>query len=241
MSTAFDEESAGFLDRLGMKVFKIPSGEVVNLPLLARIGAMRKPAILSTGMATLDEVDQAVRTLERSGCPSMAILQCVSNYPAAAEDANLRAMDTLAAAFGYPIGYSDHTLGQDVALASVARGASVLEKHFTLDRQMPGPDHRCSLEPNELKTLVAGVRRVEAALGNGRKMPAASETDTARAARRSLFICRSVAAGDILHADHFVALRPGDGVSPSVLDQIVGRRARHELPADHKLAWEDLA
>lgn len=241
MSTPFDEDSADFLDGLGMPVFKVPSGEVVNLPLLGQIGAKRKPVILSTGMSTLGEVERAVTTLEASGCAGLALLHCVSNYPANPEDVNLRAMDTLAAAFGHPVGYSDHTLGLAVALASVARGAAVLEKHFTLDRTLPGPDHRCSLEPDELSSLIRGVRTVEAALGSGRKAPAAAEADTARVARRSLFLRRAIDAGGVLEANHLIALRPGDGVSPAFLAQIVGRRTRRALPANHKLAWEDLA
>ncbi|HZT52548.1 MAG TPA: N-acetylneuraminate synthase [Stellaceae bacterium] len=241
LSSPFDEESVDFLDRLGVAAFKIPSGEVVNTPLLARIGAKRKPVILSTGMATLAEVEGAVTALAAAGCTEMAILQCVSNYPAEPADANLRAMDTLAAAFGRPVGYSDHTLGLEVALASVARGAAVLEKHFTLDKSLPGPDHRCSLEPAELRALMRGVRAVEAALGSGRKAPAAAEADVAAVARRSLFLRGAVAAGTMLEAGDLIALRPGDGIGPGLLPQIVGRRTRRALPAGHKLGWEDLA
>lgn len=239
LSTPFDYESADYLDTLGMTAFKIPSGELVNLPFLAHIGAKKKPAILSTGMGSLDEVKAAVTTLEKAGCPGMAILQCVSNYPAAARDANLRAMATLTQ-FGYPVGYSDHTMGVDVALASVALGATVLEKHFTLDRNMEGPDHRCSLEPHELNALVEGVRNVEASLGTGRKEPAAAEHDTAMVARRSLFLRQPVAAGAAIRSEDLEALRPGDGISPARFEEIVGRRVRHALPARHKLALKDL-
>jgi len=240
LSTPFDYESAAFLDQLGMTCVKIPSGELVNLPFLAHIGSQKKPVILSTGMGSLEEVRAAVFTLEKAGCPGMAILQCVSNYPAAAADANLRAMHTLAQ-FGYPTGYSDHTLGIEVALASVALGAAVLEKHFTLDKAMEGPDHRCSLGPDELKALVAGVRAVQSSLGTGRKEAAVAERDTAMAARRSLFLRQAVAAGAVLRAEDLEALRPGDGISPAKFEQILGRKARHSLPARHKLTMEDLS
>jgi N,N'-diacetyllegionaminate synthase len=240
LSTPFDYQSADFLDQLGMAAFKIPSGELTNLPFLAHIAAKRKPMILSTGMGTLEEVGQAVKTLEKAGAPGFAILHCVSNYPAAAADANLRAMQTLAQ-FGRPVGYSDHTMGIEVALASVALGATVLEKHFTLDRNMEGPDHRCSLEPGELMALVRGVQMVQSALGSGRKERAAAENDTAMVARRSLFLRNAVAQGAVLRAEDLEALRPGDGISPARFDDIVGRKALHALPARHKLALEDLA
>ena len=240
LSTPFDDDSVDFLDRLGMPIFKIASGEVTNLPSLSRIGARGKPVILSTGMASLEEVEQALRALRRFADPAICILQCVSNYPADAGDANLRAMDTMATAFGLPVGYSDHTLGIEVALAAVARGAAILEKHFTLDKTMPGPDHRCSLDPTELKALIAGVRRVEASLGSGRKEPAAAEADTARVARRSLFTSRAVTAGSTIEADDLVALRPGDGVSPALTDLVQGRRAKRNLSGGHKLSWEDV-
>jgi N-acetylneuraminate synthase/N,N'-diacetyllegionaminate synthase len=239
LSTPFDHDSADYLDALGMVAFKIPSGELINLPFLTHIGGKRKPVILSTGMGSLGEVRAAVTTLETAGCPSMAILQCVSNYPAAACDVNLRAMATLAQ-FGFPVGYSDHTLGLDVALASVALGATVLEKHFTLDRTMHGPDHRCSLEPGELRALVESVRNVEASLGTGRKEAAVAERDTAMVARRSLFLRQAIAAGSVIRAGDLEALRPGDGISPARFDEIVGRRVRHALPARHKLTVEDL-
>ena len=239
LSTPFDYESADFLDGLGMAGFKVPSGELVNLPFLAHIGAKKKPAILSTGMGSMEEVESAVAVLERSGCAELAILQCVSNYPAAAGDANLRAMQTLAQ-LGHCVGYSDHTMGIEVALASVALGAKVLEKHFTLDCDAEGPDHRCSLEPQELNALVEGVRNVEASLGDGRKKAASSERDTALAARRSLFVRQPLAAGATIRAEDLEALRPGDGLSPSRFYDVVGRRTRRALPARHKLTLDDL-
>jgi N,N'-diacetyllegionaminate synthase len=239
LSTPFDRDSADFLDQLGMACFKIPSGELSNLPFLSHLGAKQKPVILSTGMGSLQEVKAAVSTLEKAGCPGMVILQCVSNYPAAAADANLRAIHTLAQ-FGYPTGYSDHTMGVEVALASVALGAVIVEKHFTMDRNLAGPDHRCSLEPPELKALIAGIRIVEAALGTGRKEAAASERDTAMVARRSLFLRNSIAEGTVIRAEDLDALRPGDGISPALFEDIVGRKVRRALPAHHKLVIEDL-
>jgi N-acetylneuraminate synthase len=240
LSTPFDRDSADFLDGLGMVGFKIPSGELVNLPFLAHLGSKRKPAILSTGMGSMAEVEAAVRVLETSGCPGMAILQCVSNYPAAAADANLRAMATIAK-LGHPVGYSDHTMGLEVALASVALGASVLEKHFTLSRRDSGPDHRCSLEPDELTTLVSNIRNVEASLGSGRKEAVAAEQDTASVARRSLFLREAVEAGAEIAAENLEALRPGDGISPALFANVVGRKAKRPLSAWHKLTLEDLA
>lgn len=239
LSTPFDRESADFLDELGMTCFKIPSGELVNLPYLAHIGSKKKPAILSTGMGSLDEVKAAVATLEEAGCARMAILQCVSNYPAAASDANLRAMHTLAQ-FGYPTGYSDHTMGITVALASVALGATVVEKHFPIDRTMEGPDHRCSLEPDELAMLVTGIRTVEVSLGDGRKEAAAAEKDVALVARRSLFLRNAVKEGSAIRPEDLETLRPGDGISPARFKEIIGRKVRRTLPARHKLALEDL-
>lgn len=240
LSTPFDRRSADLLDALGMVAFKIPSGELTNMPLLAHIGAKKKTVILSTGMGTLEEVGQAVATLERAGAPGIAILHCVSNYPAAASDANLRAMQTMSK-FGYPVGYSDHTMGIEVALASAALGATIIEKHFTLDRNMAGPDHRCSLEPDELTKLVKAVRTVRSALGHGRKERAAAEEDTAMVARRSLFLRKAMSSGDTIGPDDLEALRPGDGISPAHFYDVVGRKLARALSAGHKLAPEDLA
>jgi len=240
LSTPFDHDSVDFLDGLNMAGFKIPSGELTNLPFLTHVAAKRRPMIVSTGMGTMEEVEAAVHTIEKEHVPGLAILHCVSNYPAAASDANLLAMHTLAK-IGYPVGYSDHTMGIDIALASVALGAAVLEKHFTLSRNMEGPDHRCSLEPNELNTLVKGVKLVQSALGSGRKERAAAENDTAIVARRSLFVRNAIAAGTAIRAQDLEALRPGDGISPTHFHEIVGRKARRALPARHKLAPEDLA
>ena len=241
LSTPFDRGSVDLLRELDVAAFKVPSGEVTNLALLRHVAAQGKPVILSTGMAYLEEVERAVATLVDSGASELAILHCVSNYPAADEDVNLRAMATMAAHFGVPVGYSDHTPGIEVSLAAAALGAAIIEKHFTLDRTLPGPDHRASLEPAELASMVSGIRRIEAALGNGIKRPCPAEEDTRRVARRSLFVDRGLAAGETIAPADIVALRPGGGIGAEELDRIVGRRTKREVAAGDMLAWDDLA
>ena len=241
MSTPFDEESADFLDELGVPGFKIASGEITNLPFLEHIARKGKPIILSTGMSYLSEVDEAVRFLRNTGCDELILLHCVSNYPAEPADANLRAMQTMAIAFQLPVGYSDHTLSTEVALAAVALGACVIEKHFTLDKGLPGPDHRASLEPNELNALVRGVRLVEQALGHGRKVPAASEDNTLRVVRRSLALRDDLEQGVIIEPSKVTAMRPAGGIPPNLLPLVVGRCTTRPLKAGTLLRWEDLA
>ena len=231
MSTPFDEESADLLDKLGVPVFKIGSGEITNWPFLEYVARKKKPIILSTGMSYLNEVDEAVRVIRDAGCGQLVLLHCVSNYPTDPTDANLRAMQTMATAFSVPVGYSDHTLGIEVALAAVALGACVIEKHFTLDRNLLGPDHRASLEPDELAALVRGIRTIEAALGHGRKVPAASEANTAAIARRSLVAVRDIPAGTVLTEELIAIRRPGTGLSPAVRPYLVGRTVRTTIPA----------
>ena len=231
LSTPFDQESADFLDGEGMEVIKIPSGEVTNLPLVQHLATKRRPILLSTGMCNLSDVDACVATLEQAGVRDLAILHCVSNYPADPADTNLRAMRTMETAFGYPVGYSDHTLGNEVSFAAVALGACVIEKHFTLDRNLPGPDHKASAEPGELKQLVDGIRTIESALGNGRKVPALSESNTAAVARRSLVAARPIPAGRVIEREDLTTLRPGTGLPPNMILQIVGMTARQEIPS----------
>ena len=238
LSTPFDEESADLLEDLGVSAFKIPSGEVTNSPLLAHVGRKGKPVILSTGMSTLEEVRAAVDTLRQAGAQDVVVLHCVSSYPADPADANLRAMATLAEAFHVPVGYSDHTPGIEVALAAVALGACVIEKHVTLDRTLPGPDHRASIEPGELVALIRGVRIVQSALGDGRKQPVPSEADTAAVARRSLVAIRDVPVGATLTDDVLAVLRPGTGLSPALRARVVGRIAKMHIPAGTPLTWE---
>jgi len=240
MSTPFDEESADLLDGLGVAVFKIPSGELTNLPLLTHVARKGRPMIVSTGMSTLEEVELAVRTMEESGNRAMILLHCVSSYPADPADANLRAMETLAETFQVPVGYSDHTPGIEVAIAAVARGACVIEKHFTLDRRLPGPDHRASLEPNGLTALVRGIRVVESALGHGRKEPAPSEADTAAIARKSLVAARDLARGTKLRREDIAIKRPGTGLQPALHSEVVGRVINQDVSADTLLSLEML-
>jgi N,N'-diacetyllegionaminate synthase len=240
ISTPFDEESADALDKLGVPLFKIPSGEVVNHPFLEHVARKGKPVVMSTGMCYLSEVDEAVRVIKRTGNNQLILLHCLSNYPADAADVNLRAMATLQMAFGLPVGYSDHTLGVEVPLAAVALGACVIEKHLTLDRTLPGPDHRSSAEPAELAVLVRGIRQVEVALGHGRKEPAASEADTAAAARRSLVAAFDIPSDTVLTEQHIAVKRPGTGLPPSMRQYLIGRRTRAAIPADTLLTLEHL-
>jgi N-acetylneuraminate synthase len=241
MSTPFDEESADFLDQLGVAVFKLPSGEITNLPFIRHVARKGKPLIVSTGMAYLSEVEIAVESIKSAGNPAFILLHCVSNYPAEERDVNLRAMQTMQATFNVPVGYSDHTLGIEVALAAVALGASVIEKHFTLSRDLPGPDHRASLEPAELSAMVRGIRVVEASLGHGRKEPAASEAEVAAVARRSLVAACDIPAGTELTEDLVAVRRPGTGLPATMLSQIVGRTLRVPARAGALLTLEMLA
>lgn len=241
LSSPFDEGSADLLQRLGVPAYKLGSGEITNLPLLRHVAAKGRPVILSTGMSHLGEVETAVRAMEEAGAHGIALLHCVSNYPAAPEDVNLRAMQTLHAAFGYPVGYSDHTLGDEVSLAAVARGATILERHFTLDRDLPGPDHQASLEPGELKAWIASVRKVESALGDGRKRPAASEAATASVARKSLVAARDLPSGVALTEADLAAMRPGTGLPPAMIEHLVGRALRRDLRRGDLFRLEDLA
>jgi N-acetylneuraminate synthase len=241
LSTPFDALSADFLARQGMAAFKISSGEVTNLPFLEHLARLGKPLIMSTGMATLAEVDTAIRTVRQAGNEQLVVLHCVSNYPTDPADVNLRAMQTMATAFGVATGFSDHTLGIEVPLAAVALGACVIEKHFTLDKTLPGPDHRASLEPDELVAMIRSIRNVEAALGHGRKEPAASEASTAAAARKSLVAATDIAAGTVLTSEVIAVKRPGTGLPPAMLPYVLGRTARHPIAAGCLLALELLA
>jgi len=239
-SSPFDEASADALETLGVALFKVPSGEITNLPFLRHLAAKRRPLIVSTGMSTLDEVTAAVTAIREAGDPPLALLHCLSAYPAPVEETNLRAMDTLRARFGCPVGLSDHTTGIDIAIAAVARGATIVEKHFTLDTGLPGPDHRASLDPGELASLVRSVRRVEAALGDGEKRPRPSEADTRRVARKSLVAARPIRPGERLTRDLVAIKRPGTGISPADLDRALGRVVVRALAGDDVIDWAAL-
>ncbi|MCL6557482.1 MAG: N-acetylneuraminate synthase [Firmicutes bacterium] len=239
LSTPFDYCSVDFLDDLGVPVFKVASGELVNYPFLKYVAAKGKPLIISTGMATLEEVGEALAVLQgtRKGT-EITLLHCTSNYPASYEEVNLRAMVSMRQVFGLPVGYSDHTLGIEVAVAAVALGACVIEKHFTLDRGMEGPDHQASLEPGELAAMISAIRNVEKSLGDGRKKPTPSELETMKVVRRSLVAACDIKAGEILTVDKLAIKRPGTGIPPKMVDSIVGRRARVDIPADTVLSWD---
>jgi len=241
LSTPFHEGDADWLDDFGVPAFKVPSGEITNLPFLRHVAGKGKPVILSTGMSTLAEVARAVEAVAGAGNPDLVLLHCVSDYPANPADANLRAMDTMRRAFDVPVGFSDHTLGREVALAAAALGASVVEKHFTVDRGLPGPDHRASLEPHELTDLVAGIRLVESALGSGRKRPAAGELATSLCVRKSIVAVRDLKAGEQLSPDLLVVRRPGNGLPPDALPFLVGRRLMRDVEAGDLIAPEDLS
>lgn len=241
LSTPFDYGSVDLLQALAVPAFKISSGDVTNLPFLTYIAKKRKPIILSTGMSNLDEVVTTVETLNSAGNRDLVLLHCVSNYPALASSVNLRAMKTLQERFAVPVGYSDHTEGIEIPLAAAALGACIVEKHFTLDRSLPGPDHRASLEPHELTALVKGIRTVEAALGDGHKLPTTEEMNTAAVARRSLVAACDLAAGTVLTEAHIAILRPGTGLPPSMLPDLVGRRLRQPVAAGALLAMDMLA
>lgn len=241
LSTPFDVESADLLHALDMPAFKIASGELTNLPFLRHVASFGKPLLLSTGMAYLGEVAAAVRTVRDAGCRDLALLHCVTDYPARPADANLSAMATMREAFGVPVGFSDHTAGTSVAVAAAALGASVIEKHFTMDRGLPGPDHAASLEPAELGALVAAIRDAQAAIGGAVKQPVPVEEPMRALVRRSLALARTVPEGAALHPSDLTALRPGGGIQPSMAEAVVGRRARRTLEAGEMLAWRDLA
>lgn len=241
LSTPFDCESTDFLADLPVPAFKIPSGELTNLFFLTYIARKGRPLIVSTGMATMGEVSTAVEAIRTAGNRQMILLQCVSNYPADPSSMNLRAMRTLEDAFGVAVGLSDHTIGTEVAFAAVALGACLIEKHFTVNHDLPGPDHRASLEPQDLVKLVKGIRNVEAALGDSIKRPAAEELNTAAVARRSLVAARFIPAGAVLTVDMLDILRPGTGLPPAMRSQLLGRHALRDIEAGTILRLDMLA
>ena len=233
-STGFDTESIDMLVELGIECFKIPSGEITNLPYLRHVGRYGKPVILSTGMANLEEIEAALDVLEVEGTPRqrVTVLHCNTEYPTPMQDVNLCAMLAIRDALGVEVGYSDHTDGIEVAIAAVAMGATVIEKHFTLDRSQAGPDHKASLEPKELAAMVAAIRNIEQALGDGIKRPSASESKNIPIARRSLVAARTIRAGEIFDETNLAAKRPGTGISPMRWDEVVGRRASRDFFPD---------
>ena len=254
LSTLFDEESVDMLDDLGMEIFKISSGEITNKPLIQYIASKKKPIILSTGMSYLGEVEKAIGWINEIwdkykplNYPSthplinpLTILHCVSSYPARMEDANLRAIKTMEMAFGLPVGYSDHTMGIEAAIAAVAIGAKVIERHFTLDREMEGPDHKASLEPEEIEAMVTAIRNVERAMGDGIKKPTKMENDLKNTVRRSLVTAKEIKAGETISPDDIVIKRPGTGIPAEFKDKVVGMKPGSDISVDSVIKWEDL-
>ena len=233
-STAFDLESLDFLARLGAERFKVPSGEITNLPYLRRIASFQKDVIMSTGMADLDEISEAITCLEAAGLPKdkTTLLHCTTEYPAPIEEVNLRAMHAMADKFGVAVGYSDHTDGIDVAIAAVAMGASVIEKHFTLDKNLPGPDHSASLEPEALNAMVEGIRRIERALGSAQKQCTVSERKNIHLVRKSIVAARAIGADEVFSEENLTVKRPATGLSPMLWDGVIGKRASRPFMPD---------
>ena len=233
-STGFEPKSIDLLADLGLDCFKVPSGEITNLPYLRHVGRYGKRVILSSGMATLGEIEAALEVLERAGTlrSRITVLHCNTAYPTPMGDVNLRAMVAIRRAFGVAVGYSDHTLGIEVAIAAVALGATVIEKHFTLDRKLPGPDHGASLEPDELKAMVAAIRNIEQALGDGIKRPSLSELKNKPSVRKSLVASKRIRAGDLFSEENLAVKRPGTGVSPMRWEEVLGRKAPRDFAPD---------
>lgn len=233
-STAFDLGSIELLETFDFDYVKVPSGELTNLPYLRHLTRNRKPVFLSTGMANLGEIEAAIDAIEQAGTPreKITMLHCTTEYPTPMEDVNLRAMVNIGNALGVKVGYSDHTQGIEIPIAAVALGATVIEKHFTLDRRLPGPDHRASLEPAELKAMVAGIRNIERALGDGIKRPSPSELKNKPIARKSLVASRDIQAGELFSPENLTAKRPGIGVSPMMWDEVIGRPASRDFSED---------
>lgn len=241
LSTGFDQESIDLLDQLGVPAFKVGSGDLTALPLLEFIGSKRKPVILSTGMSHMEEVEAAVEALCSSGCPAVALLHCVSSYPADPRWANLRAIQTLKEAFNTPAGFSDHSLGNELAIAAVALGANIIEKHITLDNTLPGPDHRVSLTPNAFRNMVSAIRLVEAACGNGIKKPTPGEQNVREVARRSIVAACTIPRGTTITREMLAFKRPGTGISPAEWKSIVGKRSLRDIESDALITAGDLA
>lgn len=241
LSSPFDIQSVDLLASLDIPIFKVPSGELTNHPFLRHIASKGRPVIVSTGMATLGEVEEAVEVLNTAGAKQLTLLHCVTEYPAPYAEINLRAMHTLRVAFGLPVGYSDHTPGIEVSVAAVALGAEVIEKHFTLDRNLPGPDHAASLEPSELKEMVTAIRHVEASLGTGIKAPAPCELPNMSVARKSIVAARSLTAGHKLRDEDLDIKRPGNGIAPKFVPALLGRTLQCDIERDTMIRWDDLA
>lgn len=240
LSTPYSREDAVLLDRLGVPAFKVASGQIIELNFLEFVARLSKPLLLSTGMSTLEEVKRAVATIRASGNNQVILLQATTNYPASPDEANLRALDTMAQACSVGVGYSDHTPGIAVVLAAVARGACVVEKHFTLDRNLPGPDQRCSADPAEFAALVRGIREVQSALGDGVKRPSAGELPNITGMRRSIVAAVDIPPGQTLTSEMLLFKRPETGISPARLHEILGRKTAVTIPQGTLLSFDHL-
>jgi len=239
LSTGFDTGSIDFLESLGVNVFKIPSGEITNLPYLRHIGRLGKPVILSTGMSSMNDIEAAIDVLEQAGTSRslITVLHCTTEYPLPMDEVNLRAMQSIETSLGVSVGYSDHTLGIEVPIAAAALGARIIEKHFTLDRNLTGPDHKSSLQPDEMKAMVKAIRNIEIALGDGIKRLTPSEIKNKEVVRKSLVACKAIKAGDIFSPENITTKRPGSGISPMRWDEIIGQNARRDYNQDELIEF----
>ena len=235
LSTPFDFESIVFLESMNPDFWKVPSGEIINIPYLRRIGQTKRPVVMSTGMGTIEEIENAIKILKENGTPKITLLQCTTEYPAKFEDVNLRAMLSLQERFGVEVGLSDHTPGIEASVAAVALGAKVIEKHFTLDKSLPGPDHKASLAPEELINLVSSIRNVERAIGDGNKIPKEGEIENMHAARKSIVALRDIKKGEVFTEDNLVPRHAGKGISPAKWDEVLGRIAIRDFREDEMI------
>lgn len=235
LSSPFDLESIEMLKKLDIEIFKVPSGEIENVAYLREIAKCNKKIILSSGMCNLSDIEFAVDILEKEGAKDISILHCNTEYPTPMEDVNLKAMETIKKAFSYEVGYSDHTEGIEIPIAAVALGAKIIEKHFTLDKSMEGPDHAASLTPKELKDMVSAIRNIEKALGNGRKIPSKSESKNKDIARKSIVSKRPIKKGEIFSLENITTKRPGTGISPKRFDEIIGKEAFKDFNEDEMI------
>lgn len=242
LSTAFDLESIDFLQSLNISLFKIPSGEITNLPYLKKIGTLKKRVIISTGMCVMSEIADAINVLVNYGTAkeNISILHCTTDYPTAMHDVNLNAMLSIKQQLKVPIGYSDHTLGIEVPIAAVAMGATIIEKHFTVDKTLPGPDHKASLEPSELKAMINAIRNIEQAFGSYEKQPSETEKNNRLVARKSIHLTKSVLKNHVFTESDLIMKRPGDGISPMLMEQVIGKKANADFGVEHKLCWGDI-
>lgn len=240
LSTPFDFESADLLEKLGVELFKISSGDITNMPFLKYVARKNKPIVLSTGMSTLGEVEEAIDWIKQEGNEQIKLLHCTTSYPTLYTDVNLRAMETLRDAFKLPVGYSDHTPGIEIPIAAAAMGACIIEKHFTLDNAMEGPDHKASLEPDELKSMVSCIRNIEMALGDGVKKVTEKELQNLNIVRKSIVAARKIYKGHTIHEKDMAIKRPQTGISPKYFSNLVGKTVQNDVEPDEPIKWEYL-